>query len=210
MEQIVFPSKLKVLALSKKNSLDLRNDIIIKDNYLIYSNYVLQNLERAKDIIVWKYMKIEDNRIYLEGEDKFWLQRDRYYYFCKIGTKKFFPKYINNNIFDFITLYGIIIKGRIIIFDIPIEIVEKKTLYFYLSYKNKTIEICPSFNLLRYIPPVNNSYYVSKNFIIANIDNHLILYPYNINYQIYFENNYYRELKKRDKYSIILIKMIYG
>ena len=209
LEQIVFPSKLKVLALSKKYSLDLRNDIIIKDNYLIYSNYVLQNLERAKDIIVWKYMKIEGNRIYLEGEDKFWLQRDRYYYFCKIGTKKFFPKYINNNIFDFITLYGIIIKGRIIIFDIPIEIVEKKTLYFYLSYKNKTIEICPSFNLLRYIPPVNNSYYVSKNFIIANIDNHLILYPYNINYQIYFENNYYRELKKRDKYSIIKLRKKY-
>lgn len=209
LEQIVFPSKLKVLALSKKYSRDLRNDIFLKNNYLIYSNYVFQNLEGAKDIIIWKYLKIDNNRIYIEGVDKFWLQKNSYYYFCKLGTKKIFPKYINNNNLDLLTLYGIIIKGRTIIFDILIDVVESKTLYFYISYQNKNIEICPPLNFVRYIPPINNSYYASKKFILTNIDNHLIIYPYNIDYQMYFESNYNLELKKLKKDSIIKIRKEY-
>ena len=40
-------------------------------------------------------------------------------------------------------------------------------LIFYLSYKNNSLEIYPVFEYFAHVPPINNSYYISENFILT-------------------------------------------
>lgn len=115
MEQKIFPSRLQIFALSKKYNRDKRNDIIFRNDSFILSNYTLLNLTKYKHIIFWRILDIKENRLHLEGEDRCWLPREQYFYFCKIGNKTFYPKYDYYSGYDFITMYGIIYKGRIVI-----------------------------------------------------------------------------------------------
>lgn len=203
LEQKIFPSRLLIFALSKKYNRDLRYDIISKNNSFIYSNYIMLNLNRYKSIINWKIMEIKGNHLHLEGEDKFWMPREKFYYFCKLGNKIFFPTYYHYSGYDFITIYGIITKGRIISFDIIININDQQNLSFFLSYNNINIEIFTSYDIFTHIPPLKNSYYVTENYIFKNEIKNLIIIPYNKNLTNTFEKEYCIELKKIKKYNLI-------
>ena len=107
---------------------------------LYLSNYTLLNLTKYKHILFWRILDIKENRLHLEGEDRCWLPREQYFYFCKIGNKTFYPKYDYYSGYDFITMYGIIYKGRIVIFDLILDIKDEQNLQFFLSYKDNNIE----------------------------------------------------------------------
>ena len=160
LEQKVFPSYLQIFALSKKYKNDLRYQVkLINDSFIYFSNYIMINFNKYKNIIIWIKMKIIGNILYLEGEDKCWLPREYFYYFCKLGNKVYYPHYYYYSGFDFVTMYGIVIKGRAICFDINLDINKIADLHFFISYKGKIIEIFPSLNSLIHIPPLKNSYY---------------------------------------------------
>ena len=91
------------------------------------------------------------------------MPRSNYYYFSKLGDKKFFPRYNYYSGYDFETMYGLIEKGRIVAFSIPLDNNEVQNLRFYLSYLGNIIEIFPSTGAFTHIPPIINSYYSSKN-----------------------------------------------
>ena len=55
-------------------------------------------------------------------------------------------------------MYGCINKGRIVSFDIELEINNKENLSFYISYMGNDLEILTSFNLKSHISPLENSY----------------------------------------------------
>lgn len=74
-----------------------------------------------KNIINWRILEIKNNILHIEGRDNFWLPRENYFYYCKIKDKTYFPKYIKYEDYDFLTMYGNIEFGRIIVFDIPFE-----------------------------------------------------------------------------------------
>jgi hypothetical protein len=58
----------------------------------------------------------------------------------------FFPKIENYSKNDFYSLFGLVDKGKIIIFDIPLINIEKQTIYIYVSFKNNNYEIFPTVN----------------------------------------------------------------
>ena len=174
-----------------------------------YLNNIMIDLNK-KNAFSWRKIVIKNNILVLEALDDFWMPREKYFYFCKIGNKIIFPKFIENNKYDFITLYGLIEKGRIFLFEIPLEIVTiSKILYFYISYLDVNIEIFPSLGKYTHIPNINNGYYIFENFIIKYIYNRLIIYPYNKNLEIEFEKIYCSELYKYKKYYIIKLRRKY-
>lgn len=60
-----------------------------------------------------------------------------------------------------------IINGRIIKYNIPIEDrLLNENIHPYLSYKNNSLEIFPTFGYFTHVPPINNSYYINENYII--------------------------------------------
>ena len=50
------------------------------------------------------------------------MQKENYFYFCKLGNNKMFPKYLKYNHYVFETMNGIEEKGRIISFDIHFDL----------------------------------------------------------------------------------------
>ena len=203
LEQKIFPSKLKIYALSKKYKKDLRYDITLSNNCFLYFNYVLINLKIYNNIISWKTLHIENNLLHLEGEDRFWLPRDEYYYFCKLGNNIFFPKYYYHSLFDFNTLYGCAIKGRIIYFDIILDINVKENILFYLSYRGTILEISTSLDLKSHLPHIEKSYYIHEKYILKNNNHKLTIYNYDSNLVKLFELEYRKELKKLKKDYLI-------
>ena len=87
-----------------------------------------------------------------------------------IGNKKFYPKYYYFPNYNIETLYGIILKGRLIIYEILLDINDNDMINFYISINNDNIRIFPSLQYLDHLPPLNNSYY----------NNYNLIYKYNI------------------------------
>ena len=175
---------------------------------LYLSNYTLLNLTKYKHILFWRILDIKENRLHLEGEDRCWLPREQYFYFCKIGNKTFYPKYDYYSGYDFITMYGIIYKGRIVIFDLILDIKDEQNLQFFLSYKDNNIEIFTSFDLYIHIPSITNSYYLTSNYIIHYRKN-LSIYLYNDILAKFLEQQYCKELKKIKKDYLIKFRQEY-
>ena len=208
LEQRIFPSQLKILALSKKYSRDIRYDLLLQNSCLIYSNYIMINFTKYKNIIIWKIMEIKENILHLEGDDRNWLPRSNYFYFCLFGNKTFFPKYYDFKKNDYDTLYGTFYKGRVVTFDILLNLTGKQIIQFYLSYNGSNIEIFPSLEYLAHLPPINNSYYIKENFIINNYNSNLYIYT-NCKEEKLFEKNFCQELKKLQKDYLIELREKY-
>ena len=121
----------------------------------------------------------------------------------------FYPKYYYSDDLDFKALYGIINKGRIISFDISLEIKRKIKLYFYIVYNNNIIEIFPKISQSIHLPIANKSYYSTNNYIIKNENNYLLVYKNESNLGRIFENDYQNELKKMNKDYLVKIRQAY-
>ena len=203
LEQKIFPSKLQIFALSIKYKKDLRNEINLNNNLFIYSNYSLINLKSKNDVISWIILDIKGNVLHLEGEDRIWLPRDKFYYYCKLGNKIFFPTYSFYSGFDYVTMFGCIHKGRIISFDISLDINDEKQLLFYISYNDKEIQISTSFSSKTHIPSLENSYYTKEKYIVKKNNNNISIYKYDDNLVNIFELEYCSELISYNKEYLI-------
>ena len=204
LEQKVLSSRLQIFALSKKYNRDMRENIILKEHSFIYSAHVLVNFQKYLNNIIWRKLEIKDNELYLEGQDNCWMPRSNYYYFSKLGDKKFFPRYNYYSGYDFETMYGLIEKGRIVAFSIPLDNNEVQNLRFYLSYLGNIIEIFPSTGAFTHIPPIINSYYSSKNYILTKENNRVLyIFKYNKYLEEQFEEKYSLKLKELNKDYII-------
>jgi len=165
------------------------------------------NMTNPKNMFIWRNLYIFNNKLYLEAIDNFWLPRENYFYFCKLGNETFLPKYIENQNYDFITLYGEILKGRLIYFEISLKnYVLSQFLYFYLSYLGLNIEIFPLFGEFSHLPNINNSYYISNDYIFKIINKRLIIFKYDIKLEINFEKQYNYELEKIKKPVVIKLR----
>ena len=207
LEQKILSDKYKFLALSKKNHRNLGFDITIQNNNIMYSKYIMINLKNNKNIIEWKFLNIKNNTLYVEAIDNLWIPMENNGYFCRIGNKTFFPKYYENKNYDFFAMDGLIKKGRTIIFQFSLDSINTPQIFnFYISYKNISAEIFPSLGLFSHIPPLNNGYYISENYIIKYFEKRLILFQYNQKLEIEFERSYCHELQKVQKDYIIKLR----
>lgn len=79
-------------------------------------------------------------------------------------------------------------------------------LNFYLSYKNNSLEIYPVFEYFAHVPPINNSYYISENFIITYQNLELKIIKNRRIVRQNLEKIYCKEFARINKTEIIAIK----
>ena len=79
-------------------------------------------------------------------------------------------------------------------------------LNFYLSYKNNSLEIYPVFEYFAHVPPINNSYYISENFIITYQNLELKIIKNRRIVRQNLEKIYCNEFARINKTEIIAIK----
>lgn len=103
-------------------------------------------------------------------------------------------------------MFGVIEKGKLIIFNIPIENKEIQVLYIFISYRNNSCEILTTPGYFSNIPSLTEGYFISKNYIIKMNDGRLTLYIYNEYLEKYFENQYCNQLKILGKNYIINLR----
>ena len=206
LEQKNFANAYKIIALSKKYNKDIRYDIYMDNGMLKYHKYNFINFKRYRNIIIWKKISINNNILHLEGIDNLWIIKEPYKYFCKIGNKIYYPKIVNSSSNDFITLFGIFKRGKILIFDIEIEKIETQTIYMFISFFNGSYEIFTNPGYLTHLPSIQDGYLVSENYIIKMINKRITLYQYNWINLKYFEKLYCGKLNKLGKYNIIRLR----
>ena len=210
LEQKIFSYKEKLFTLSKKYHRDLRNEIIINNESMIYSGKELMNLHKNKGILVWRILNIKNNILYLEGKDSCILNSADYFYFCKSENKIYYPEYFVYSGYDYITTYGIINKGRIVVFKIQMDNNSNNRLFqFFLSYKGNEVEIFPTLGWFSPIPSLLNGYYYSGLYIMKLIDSRLTIFKAKEKLRESFENQYLNELNKLKKNNIIKLRTRY-
>ena len=210
LEQKILSYKEKFFVLSKKYNYDLRKDIIIKNKSFYYSGYLLMNIQQYKGILVWRILEIKNNILHLEAKDNCILTAGKYFYFCESGNNIFYPKYFEYSGYDVITVYGIINKGSIVVFNIPLGNNMNQTLKFFLSYNEHVIEIFPQLGWFTPIPNFPQGYYNNGLYILKYIDNRINIFEYKENLRKSFENQYLEELLKKGKKNIIRIRTNYN
>lgn len=206
IEQKILTLKEKVVALSKKYNHDLRDDIVIKNGLLLYYGNILINIKKYPEIINWRILDIKNGIIHLEGKDNCFLKRDNYFYYCKLGNKIIYPEYYYYSLYNFVTMYGTMDKGRMVVFNIPINDNIFQILKFFLVYKDSEVEIFPSLGWFTHIPNMNEGYYYSSRYIIKFKNGRLNIFPYNETLIETFEDQYCKILRKLLKTDIIKIR----
>ena len=203
LEQRNVPNNYKIYLLSRKHQKDLRYEMFINNNIFYYINYIMINLNQ-NSIVFWRILDIKNNILYLEGKDNFWMPSKNYYYYCKLNDKIFYPNYIEYSNYDQYTIYGIIHKGKIIMYEIPLNQINNiQILSFFMDYLGINFEILTSLGWYSHIPPISNGYYISNNYIIKFIQNRFIIYKYNKALEKKFENQYCDELRRMKKNYLI-------
>ena len=206
LEQKILSEKEKLFLLSKKYKIDIRNHITFVNKSLIYSGYKFFNLTENKKIIIWILLEIINDTLHLEGKDNFFLSPDTYFYYCQIGNKIIYPKYYYYSGYDINTMYGIISKGRIVVFNIPIKNFNFQKINFFLFYKGITTEIFPSFGWYTHLPNILGGYYHYGDYLLKIIDRRINIFKYNNNLEEFFEKAYCKQLKIINKNNLIYLR----
>ena len=202
IQQRIMSLKQKLLLLSRKYMRDIRFDIVFENQSLFYSGQLLLNLNNNKGTLIWRILIIKNNILHLEGKDNLFLNYNTFFYYCKVGDKIIFPRYLDCPGYDINTMFEII-KGRVVVFDIPIEKINNQTINFFCFFKDKYSEIFPSFGWFTHIPDLVNGYYNSGEYIIKIINGRIMIYKYNISLEEIFEKKYCEELKKIKKINLL-------
>ena len=198
---------IKIYALSKKHNEDIRKYIYFENDKIKYQDIIMIDPKKNRDILNLKYIYIKDDFLHLKGKDNCWVQRSKYFYYCKIGNNIFYPSYQNFKYNDLKTMFGTIVEGRIVNFDIPINIwTINENIEFYLTYMNNSVEIFPLFGYFSKIPQINNSYYVYGKFILTYDGKRLKLLNNKEDVIDDLERNYCKELEKYNKNELIVIR----
>ena len=209
LEQKILSNKYILFALCIKYNTDLRYEMKFENKYFFYLNRIFIDLNSCKDTIIWRILDIKNNILHLEGKDNLWIPRETYYYYANLGNKTYYPKYYDYQSYDFNTMYGIIQKGRIIIFDIPLELYDNITnLTFYISSKNFNENITTSLGLYSHISSGINGYYSYENYIITYNEDCFNIFKYSKNLEKKFEKDYLKGLKIIHKENIINLRRI--
>ena len=207
LEQRNVGNNIKMYALSKKYEKDMRQYIQFKKGKLKYNKYNLMIPEKNRNLLNLKFIDIKDNSLNIEGRDNCWLQKERYYYYCQIGEKIYLPEYKDCDAISLKIMFGTVIKGRIVKFQIPLNNAHiNKSIKFYFSYMNNTREIFPYFGYYSHIPQINNSYYIKENFILVYNDRRLFLKDNLEELYEKLEKNYCKELERIEKIELIPIR----
>ena len=207
LEQKNVGNDIKIYALSKKHEKDMRKYIKFNNGKLKYKEYNILNLHKNKEILKIKLADINDNIFHIEAIDNCWMQKERYYYYCTINYKKYFPYYKVNNAISLKTMFGITIEKRIIYFDIPLDnILLNHDFRFYFTYMNHSIEIFPILGYFSHVPPIKNSYYINGNYILIYNGKRITLKQNFKGLSDKLEKKYCHELKKKKKRKLIQIR----
>ena len=208
LEQRNFGIILKIFALSKKHEKDMRKFIFFKDGIFRFKGYNIIQPSNLKSYLVLLSIDITDNFLLIEAKDNCWLNKERYYYYCKIGESFYLPEYKELDSFSVMTMFGRIFKGRNLKFTIPLKNKDflNKNIYFYFSYMNNTFEIFPNFGYFFHLPQINNSYFVKGKFILIYDSRRLTLIKNENEFRDKLEKKYCKELERRKKQNLIKIR----
>ena len=207
LEQKNVGNEIKIYALSIKHEEDMRKYIIFEKGNLKYSEYNMIELDKFRNLLSLKVVDIKGNTLHIEARDNCWMEVEKYYYYCVINYEKHLPSYEIIDSISIKTMFGTIIKGRIVYFDIPLK--DKYINYdfkFHFCYMNKTKEIFPTFGYFCHVPPINNSYYIKGNNILMYNGKRLILKENYNGLSEILENNYCKELERIEKKELISIR----
>ena len=209
LEQRIYPAWLQIFLLSKKYKQYLGYNMSINNETFNYSNYTIINIKKPKEILILRIFDLKLNKLHIEAEDKLWMPINNYYYFAKIDNKIFLAKYEYYSGYDFINMYGTIYKGRVVIFDIKLRNKYEQKLRFFISYMGIDYEIFPFLGSFTHVTSVLNSYYVTRNFIVKNVNNSLLIFPYEEQLEIDFEEQYSLVLNNRNLTNITKLRKDY-
>ena len=206
LEQRHVSNAIKLLALSKKYEKDLREEIIFVDGTLKYSGRTMINLSYDKNVLYWRILDIKNGILHLEGKDNCWMDRKKYFYFCKVGETIYYPKYEDYIHYDLNSLYGIVVKGRTVSFDIPLRKIDNQVIYVYISYLGNISEVYPTLGYFSHIPTIPEGYFVSEGFIVKQEERRLNIYKYSKELENEFETKYCEQLKLEEKEYLIPLR----
>ena len=207
LEQRNVGNKFKLYALSKKHEKDMRKYIRFEKGKLKYNGYNIMEPEKNRNLLNFKFLDIKDNFLHIKARDNCWLEKKKFFYYCKFGKHIYLPDYEEFDSLSLKTMFGTIIKGRIVNFHIPLTNTDiNNNITFHFSFMNNTIEIFPLFGYFCHVPPIKNSYYIYQKFILLYDGLRLSLKINTNSLSDILENNYCKELERINKNNIIQIR----
>ncbi len=189
----------KMLCLNKKHGRDVRKELEYDHGNLLYQNLSTMNLNEAKTNLIWFFVDIQQDTLYLEGRDNCWLPNDSYEYYAKVEEEIYYPTYYHAPCFDFKTMYGVSEKGRAIRLAIPLQKGKEQLIRFYFRFKNNERLIWVSMGKFSHIPPTWGGYYAKGDYLLRMSGKCIGVYPYTKERHRAFESFYCKQLKKIGK-----------
>ena len=200
---------MKMYALSLKYDTDVRKELLFDHNKLLYKNVPVVNFKSAKTVVIFHFIDVRDNVLYLEGKDNCFLPEDMYDFYIESDGRVYRPEYYECTKFDEEALDGVVYKGRGVKFEVPLKNGEENNVSLFIKVKDHDINISFGLGKFAHIPDVENGYYVKDDYILTIEDKALKTVPYKAGIKRKLERLYRKTLKKKNKGYLIKYRILY-
>ncbi len=202
----------KVYALNIKYKKDVTKDLEYDHGKLLFNNINVMNLLDVRSLLIFTFMEIVDDVLYIEGKDNLFLNREDYSFYATVNGKDYTPELYYTDKYDTNILGLKAFSGKGFKMAIPVKKGREDNIEFFLKYKDTYItRIYVSMGKFAHLPSAGGEagYYCMGDYILRIKGKTLKIIPYKNRRHLKYELQYWKHLRKVKRRYLIKSRILY-
>ena len=202
----------KVYALNIKYKTDVTKALISDHGKLYYDNICLMNLMDVRSLLIFTFMEIKDDVLYIEGKDNLFLNIEDYTFYAKLNGKVYEPVRYKTEKYDTQILGFKAFEGKGFKFEIPVKKGREDGIEFFIVFKKTYVtRIYFAMGKFAHIPSSGKDvgFYCTGDYILRVKGKTLKIIPYKKRRHLKYELEYWDLLRKSKRSYLIKSRFLY-
>ena len=202
----------KVYALGIKYRRDITKELEYDHGKLFFNNIIVMNLLEVRSLLIFTFMEIQDDVLYIEGKDNLFLDRADYSFYATVNGKEYTPELYLTEKYDTPIMGLKAFDGKGFKFAIPVKKGREDSIEFFLKYKDTYItRIYVEMGKFAHIPTLGKDfgYYCTGDYILKRVGKTLKVIPYKKRRHLKYELQYWSHLRRIKRGYLIKHRLLY-
>lgn len=202
----------KIYALNLKYGRDIRAEFEYEHARILFNNINVVNLLDIKSLLIFTFIDIVDDVLYIEGKDNCFLNRDEYSFYAVADGVKFYPEMYDTKKYDNVVLGEVAYPGRGFKMAIPLKKGEEKNITFILKFRNiYNTRIYAVMGKFAHLPIKggDSAYCCVGSYILRTRKKELKVIPYKKRRILKYELQYWKYLRSVGRGYLIKSRFLY-
>lgn len=202
----------KVYALGIKYKKDIADELEYDHGKLLFKNINAINLLDVRSLLIFTFMNIVDDVLYIEGKDNMFLNRKDYTFYAETDGKTYTPELYETSKYDTYILGCNAFPGKGFKFAIPLKKGKELNIEFFVKFKDTYVtRIYTAMGKFAHLPANGKDvgYYCTGDYILRTKNKTLKVIPYKKRRNLKYELQYWQYLRSVGRGYLIKSRLLY-